>query len=351
MTASPRTNSTLLGHEKVERQIAEAVAAGHLPHGIILGGEWGIGKATLAFRLAKYLLSPEARLTGSLEIEPGSATARRVGAQSHGDLIVVERETDASTGKQARDVSVEDIRKVAPFLRLTASEGGWRIAIIDDASFLNRAGQNALLKILEEPPPRSVLILVCDRPGLLLPTIHSRCRLIRLAPLVPATLETLLRSHAPELDAEQRPAIVALAEGSLGRALRLVENDGLPLYGELAGLLETLPDPDWPAVHAFADRLGSPAAEPSYRLFTEFLSGWLTRLVRTGAGERVTDILPGDTAQRQRLLGLSGLDRWIDACENIAQRLTATDSANLDRRLAVWSVFETLARLGARSAA
>ena len=123
--------------------------------------------------------------------------------------------------------------------------------------------------------------------------------------------------------------------------------EGLPLYGDLVQLLDGLPRPDWQAIHGFADRLGGPLAEHSYRLFGEFLNGWLTRLVKSGAGQRPALILEREADIYDRLSRLAGLDRWLDACENIRQRLSATDSANLDRRLAVWSVFETLSSVGA----
>ncbi len=341
----PRANPLLLGHDETERLLVESFATGRLPHGIIFGGEWGIGKATLAYRFARYLLSPDLRKPDDLAVPLDSPAARRITAGSHGDLIVVERQTDATTGKQAKEVAVEDIRKIAPFLRMTASEGGWRVAIVDDASALNRAGQNALLKILEEPPPRTVLILISDRPGMLLPTIHSRCRLIRMGPLADSTLDRLLLDYVPELGEGQRQAVSRLAGGSIGRALRLVESEGVPLYQEMIGLLGSLPDPDWQTVHNFADRLASPACEPSYRLFAEFLPGWITQLVKTSAGEPARDEAESEAQIRCRLAGLTTLDRWIDACENINQRFAATDAANLDRRLAVWSAFETLARL------
>ena len=259
---------------------------------------------------------------------------------------MIERGVDA-TGKQAKEVSVSDVRKIAPFLRMTASEGGWRIAIVDDASSLNRAGQNALLKILEEPPPRTVLILVCDRPGMLLPTIHSRCRQIRMSPLNDATMTTLLQGFVPTLEARQRQAIIGLAEGSIGRALRLVENEGLPLYQEMIDLLGTLPNPNWQTIHGFADRLAAPAAEPSYRLFVEFLPGWITRLVKSFAGENPQDVLAAEPPLRHRLTGIAPIDRWMEACEAITQRFDATDAVNLDRRMAVWSAFETLSKLKA----
>jgi DNA polymerase-3 subunit delta' len=327
MIVAPRANPDLLGHEALEASLAAWVAAGRLPHALILGGDSGIGKATLAFRLAKYLLAnPASRDANTLAIDPASGASRRVASESHANLITVERHRDPETGKPSKEVAVEDVRKVESFMRLSAGEGGWRIAVVDEAAHLNRAGQNALLKILEEPPARTVLMLVCDRPGMLLPTIHSRCRLLRMAPLSTGIVSTLLTRYAPDVEPADRDLLADLSGGSIGRALDLADGEGLALYAETAALFEKLTRPDWTEIHGFADRLSAPAADRSYRLFGEFAPRWIMAQVRQGVAQRRGD-----------------LDRWIDACEKITQRLNATDAANLDRRLAVWSVFETMA--------
>jgi DNA polymerase-3 subunit delta' len=323
---APREASSVIGHAQVQADLLGWIEAGRLPPALILGGEAGIGKATLAFVLAKSLLESR-RDAQRLEVEPESGSARRVAMGSHGNVITVERQRDPDSGKPAKEIAVEDVRRIEAFLRLSANEGGWRIAIVDEAAHLNRAGQNALLKILEEPPERSVLILVCDRPGMLLPTIHSRCRLVRLKPLGDAEMAALLDVHAPDLDVPSRDMVVQLAEGSIGRALQLLDHDGVALYREIETLFRTLPRPDWSHVHAFADRLSAPAADAAYRLFGEFAPHWIMARVK-------------QTANAQG----GGLDRWVAACEKVTQRLASTDTANLDRKLAVWSVFETMAQ-------
>ena len=176
-----------------------------------------------------------------------------------------------------------------------------------------------------------MLVLVTDRPGALLPTVHSRCRPVRLRRLDDAVVDQLLVRFLPELDAGERRELGNLAEGSIGRALHLAEADGVALYRETTSLLERLPEVDWTVVHAFSERLGNAAAEQSYRLFAEFLRRWLVQLIRVAAASP-------STAAATRL------DRWVDACEKVGQRLSLTDSANLDRKLAVWATFEMLAQ-------
>jgi DNA polymerase-3 subunit delta' len=346
MIPSPRANPILLGHEDTERALRAAVEANRLPHALILSGEGGIGKATLAYRLVNFLFAPATRRAASLlGIDASGNSARRVAASSHGDLITIERREDDATGKLHKELVVEDIRRIAPFLRMTASEDGWRVAIIDDASAMNRAGQNALLKILEEPPPRSLLILIAERPGLLLPTIHSRCRMIHLASLSQQTLIDLLEKYSPDLSKTDRVAAARLAGGSIGKALQLIEEDGIAIYREVLRLLSTLPNCEWGDIHKFGEQLASPAAESSYRLFSEFLPAWLLRLVKAGAGMQQEPVLAEETRLWEKLTQSASLEHWVGACEKISHRLAATDHANLDRKLAVWSVFQTLAQV------
>ena len=332
-----------LGHENTEQTLLRMVATNRLPQALILAGPSGIGKATLASHLATYLLAkPTERQPDSLAVDPQSSTARQIAAQAHPGLLVIQRRTDEATGKLAKEVAVDDVRKIAPFLRLTASEGGWRVALIDNASALNRSGQNALLKILEEPPPRTLLILVADRPGVLLPTIHSRCFLLRLPALPDTAIDQLLQQAWPQLAVADRATLVKLAEGSMGRACRLHEEEGLALYQELGDLLAPLPQLDWPKLHGFAERLGNPSGETAYRLFVEFLPVWLLQLMRGALGQDEEG--HSEALQiRQKLVGLAPLDRWLAACDKIRERFVLTETANLDRKLAVLAGFEAMA--------
>jgi DNA polymerase-3 subunit delta' len=334
----------LRGHDDIEQALLRMVQTNRLPQALILAGPGGIGKATLAHRLATYLLSPAGeRDPDSLGIKAENLTARQIAAQAHPGLLALERHVDETSGKPAKEIAVDDVRKIAPFLHLTSSEGGWRIAIIDDASALNRSGQNALLKILEEPPARSLLILVADRPGALLPTIHSRSFLLRMPALPPELISALLAERFSQMSLEDRKILVDLAGGSMGRACRLYEEDGLALYREITDFIAPLPKLDWPKLHSFAERLGSPSGDTAYRLFAEFLPLWITHLLRERLGLVSAGAFSEEAQVRHKLAGLSTLDRWVAACDKITERFAVTDAANLDRKLAVLAGFETMA--------
>ena len=182
----PRANPDLLGHRDAEATILEAIRAGRMHHAWLITGPEGVGKATLAYRFARRLLAGQPRdpaAEPSLALEPADPVFRRVAAGSHADLLTIERMFNEKTKRMRTQIAVEDVRTINGFMSLTPAEGGWRVVIVDGAEELNQASANALLKILEEPPPRAILLLVCAAPGRLLPTIRSRCRRLRLTPL------------------------------------------------------------------------------------------------------------------------------------------------------------------------
>src|SRR5476649_154895 len=185
----PRETSVLFGHTEAEQALLASYKSGRIPHAWLIGGTPGIGKATLAYRLARFVLahpdpqSPAVQKAKSLAVDPENPVARRIAAQAQGDLLVLERTINEQTGKLYTVIRVDDVRRSVPFFGSTAGEGGWRIAIVDAIDDLQREGANALLKVLEEPPARTLLLLISHAPGRELPTIRSRCRRLLLRPL------------------------------------------------------------------------------------------------------------------------------------------------------------------------
>lgn len=353
---APRRNPGLVGHAAAERMLADTQRAGRLPHAILIGGPRGIGKATLAFRFARWLLAGggkgegEASLFGDapvahdLFLDPESPVFRRVAAGGHADLMTVERGWDKARKRLRGEIVVDDIREISHFLHMTSAEGGWRVVVIDGADEMNRNGANALLKILEEPPHGTVLLLVCHAPGRLLPTIRSRCRRLILEPLAGDEVESLIRVHEPGLPAADVAALAALSGGSIGRALDLSRAGGLDLYRRLIGLLTQLPRPDATALHQLADSLARADAADAYHTFVDLLLNWLEHNVTTlAAGDDGAEIVPGEAALRARLAQTARLDRWVDVWDNLRHGFARTDDLTLDRKQAVIEAFMALA--------
>jgi DNA polymerase-3 subunit delta' len=344
---TPRTNPDLLGHEAAEKALLADFNAGRLPHAIILAGLPGIGKATLAYRLARFLLSQEEQGAGlfgepekpaSLYIKPDHPVARRVSSGGHADLVVVEREFDEKKGRLKQDISAESVRKITPFLRKTAAEGGWRIVIVDSAEYLNRTSQNALLKILEEPPAKTVLILTTTQPGAFLPTIRSRCRMVQLNPLSDAAVNVLLDKYSPGLPADEKAALCRLSEGSIGRALQFHQDKGVALYKELLTAVSALPKLDLAKAHDLADKLSR--SEQQYDTARDILTGWCQRLARAQArGTALSDVLPGDAAIFQKISAQYPERHFLQTWEKMSQLFQQVESFTLDKRQALLGSF------------
>lgn len=352
---APRRNPELVGHGDAERTLLDAWNSGRLPHAWLIGGPPGIGKATLAFRFARFVLTQGAASTDgdglfgasapptSLRTDPADLVFRRVSSAGHADLLTVERQRDEKRDRLKRDIAVDDVRKIAPFLHRTAAEGGWRVAVIDGADRMNASGLNAVLKILEEPPPGALLLLVSDNPGGMLPTIRSRCRKLTLAPLAEETVVDLLGRYRPDLAEDARPALARLAEGSVGRAMALADAGGLDLYRQMVGLLSGLPRLDIPAAHAFADGLTRKQDDGLFETATELMVWWLARFARSQArGVWPAEVVPGEAALMTRLAGARGLDRWVEVWEKVQRLFARAESANLDRKQVVLNALLTL---------
>jgi DNA polymerase-3 subunit delta' len=349
----PRANPDLVGHDAAERALRHLYDLDRLPHAILLHGPRGVGKATLAFRFARFVLAGAAERSAEagtgLAIDPASGVFRRVMAGGHADLLTVERAWDPGRRRLRGEILVEDVREIAAFLRLTPAEEGWRIVVVDGAEEMNASAANALLKILEEPPRRALLLVVSHNPGRLLPTIRSRCRRLPLAALPLALVRQLLAHHRPGLAADEALAMAALSQGSIGRALELADAGGLGLYGSLLAVLSPLPAIDVPGLHAFADRLARPEAEDGYRTATELLTQFLARLA-AGMARRLpasggTEIVAGEGAIMRRLMDGAAPARWAQLVDELGRRFARTDDLNLDKKEALLGAVFAIARL------
>ena len=339
------------GHEDVEKILLGLVNSGAMPHALILAGPEGIGKSIMAYRLARYLLKhgagggePDSLFGGdevlaatSLDVAEDDPVFRKVASGGHPDFMAVSRAEDERKGGLKELLDIETIRKITPFLRMTASEGGWRVVLVDDADRMNRNAQNALLKILEEPPANTVLLLVTHRTGALIPTIRSRCRVVHFKPLETETLEELLKPAFPSLNRTDLKIIGAMAEGSLGRAIQLVEEGGMDALRDVISLLESWPEWNWTSIHQMSDRLGRQAGE--YKGFVFALCWLLENLTRDKARGVYETAELLEAAKLKAFQDHFSLGQLSGFCETVGQHFEQAERSNLDKKQAVLGVF------------
>lgn len=337
--AHPRDSAQVFGQDAAEAAFLAAFVAGRLHSGWLLSGPRGIGKATLAYRIAAFLLAQrpdEAGLFGappppqSLDVAPDDPDQRLIRSGAHPRLFVLRRGPNDTGNRLSATISVDRVRALKGFFQMSAVDGGHRVVIVDCADEMNPSAANALLKSLEEPPERVTQLLIAHQPARLLPTIRSRCRELRLAPLAPADLGRALAAQGTTADAMD--ALAVLAGGSVGDAIRLTRHDGLAIYAALVKLLDGLPRFDRPAALDLAESCTGKGAEARFPLVLDLLDLLLARLARAGLqGPPATQGAPGEA----RLLARLSPDdrtarRWAGLQQDLGQRARAGRAVNLD---------------------
>ncbi len=326
----PRATSVLYGHALAETALLAAYRSGRVPHAFLIAGPQGIGKATLAYRMARFVLAhpdPAARevqAASSLFVDAERPVARRIAAQAQPDLLVIER-TLNDKGVLHKQIAVDDIRKTVAFFGSTAGEGGWRIAIVDAVDELNKSGANALLKVLEEPPQRALLILVSHSAARVPATLRSRCRILTLRPLAEAEVAAAVAAATGSAgDDAELAAAAAAADGSVARALAFLDEGALALRQQALDLLDRLPALDGRALHALGEALAGTDPQP-LAAFVDTINAWLSR--------RLT----------REQNAIDRMARLADASESINRAARDAEIYNLERKPLVFSVFGLLA--------
>jgi DNA polymerase III subunit delta' len=342
-TSGPRREAAIVGHAAAERLLLESWRSGRLPHAWLLAGPKGIGKATLAFRFARAVLARDRRPglapPATLDVPPGHPVFARIASYGHGDLQTVERAYDEKKNRWREEIAVEDVRRLIAFFGLTASEGGYRVGIVDSCDELSRNAANALLKIVEEPPPLSLILLIAHTPGIVLPTIRSRCRLLQMAPLSESETAAVIGRQMSDLPDPERGQLARLAQGSPGRALSLAAAGGLELYRDLLTVLGTLGRLDLVQAIALADRMGRAANSEAFGALTELLTHWLAALIRGQSTGRVAGgALAEEDGTLRRLLGRGKASLWLDAWDTVTRLLATADNLALDRKQTLLNV-------------
>lgn len=336
----PRMTPVTYGHGAQEAAFLRAHATGRLHHAWMITGPKGIGKATLAWRLARFLLATPENDSGmftalppaSLDIPPENPVARRLLQLAEPRHFLLRRGPNDKESALSQVISVDEVRKMKSFFALSAADGGRRTAIIDSLDEMNASSANALLKLLEEPPANVTLLLIAHQPARLLPTIRSRCRELRLSPLGAQDLADALTQAGGEVAAENRAALAELSAGSVGEAFRLTNLDGIKLYAALMRLFSTLPRMDRPQALHLADLAAGKGQAETFDLLVTLIDLFLARTARQGAtGMRAPEAAPNEAALLARLAPYPDAARaWASLAQTLSSRARRGKAVNLD---------------------
>ncbi len=356
----PRDTRTIYGQDAARAGFLEAFNADRLHHGWLLTGPKGVGKATMAWQIARFLLATPKDDGGmfgdapmaaqSLHIDPEHPVARRIAAGSEPGLFAVRRPYDDKTKKLKSQITVDEVRKLKNFFALSSADGGRRVVIVDSADEMNVSAANALLKLLEEPPADTIILLISHQPSRLLPTIRSRCRELRFAPLGPDDMSNALAQA--EVEADASAAMAELSAGSVGEAIRLSQLGGMTIYAGLVDLFAGLPQIDRPKALKLAEIAAARGAAEQFELLLNLIDLFLMRLARTGATGQppLIEAAQGEGDLFLRLAPNAYKTRkWAEIAAEITSRSRHGQSVNLDPAAlvldTVWKIQET-AQLG-----
>ena len=358
----PRETQTLFGQTAAEAAFLAAHASGRLHHAWLITGPRGVGKATLAWRIARFLLAEEiaadaglfgaAEPANSLDIDADTPIARRITALSEPRLMLLRRPWDEKTSRLRQEITVDEVRRLRGFFGLSAAGGGRRVVLVDSADDLNPNAANALLKVLEEPPPGAVLLLISHQPAGLLPTIRSRCRMLRCTRLEPADMAAALSCAGLGTDGVDATALSALADGSVGSAIGLMAEDGLDIYHKLIALFDTLPRLDRSRALALSESAAGRGAETRFDMILGLCELALARLARHPFGPQ-THPIGTESATFARLCPDANASRlWANLHQTLGAIARQGRAVNLDPASLLLDMFlkinDTAASIAAR---
>ena len=321
-----------VGHRKTEALFLDAYRNNRLPHALLLTGSEGVGKATFALRAARFILShpdpssPAVIHARDLYVSPENAEAKLIAARSHSDLFFLETESEGEKKTKSGLIRVDDVRDMLSFFGSTAGKGGWKVAIIDSVDDLNRNSANALLKMLEEPPPRSLFLMVSHRPGKLMPTIRSRSQVYRFKDLSDDELHIILKQSAQGHAMETIESAAAYGQGSIKQSMKYLDEARLAMITDIEATLDRLPEIDRKHMLSMADHFSKKDGNDSFMVFLEVIENWIMRRCKENFSS------PGVNIEALTTL-------W----EKIQTQSRLVDIYNLDRRPFFLSLMNDLA--------
>ena len=356
----PRETQQLIGQSAAETAFLDAYKDDRLHHAWLITGPRGVGKATLAWRLARFLLTVPSDDGGmfdappppdSLETDPNHPVHARLAAMSEPGLFLLRRPYDEDKKRFKQFITVDEVRKLKGFFALSNTEGGRRIVIVDAADEMNTNAANALLKLLEEPPSDAILFLISHQPSRLLPTIRSRCRELRCTELGPDDMARALSGAGVEIGPDKN-ALAQLAGGSVGEAVRLINVDGLTLYKSLVDVAASFPRLDRPAALKLAETCGARGADAKYDLILRLFDLLLLRLSRAGVGAIETAAVAGELEMLAKLSpNQRAAQNWATLAADISARAGHGRAVNLDASSLILDILFAMNEMAAKTAA
>ncbi len=348
----PGEHQNLFGHDEAYKTLVDSFRKGKMHHSWLISGPRGIGKATLSLAAAGHILRNSDQSNASdnyLQSDNDDVVSSLIAKGGHPNILHLSRPYDGKTKKFMSALTVDEIRRTVSFFGTTRAQDNWRICIVDSADDMNASAANALLKILEEPPSRTVFFIIANSPGRLLPTIRSRCRHLPLRSLSNRNLQSALAAlgvDVSNINGNELQQICDLSGGSVRKALVLYKQDGLNLYSRFNDILATKDDqsPDWPQAHKMADELSRVNKDEHYRMLLEFASVFINDKLNTQASNASVKT---DSSHEEILAAqskLSALARMCEVWEKIASNATLVDSYNLDRKQVILNLFGSLAQ-------
>lgn len=332
----PRDTLALVGQQEAETDFLRVWESGRVPHAWLVTGPKGIGKATFAYRLARFLLA-ERKDGATLDVAMELPAVQRVQSRSHTDLLVLEN-------AEGGEINIEEAREVNEFLALTPAEGAWRVVIIDSIDAVNWRAANALLKIIEEPPARTIIFLISHNPGTLLPTIRSRCRVLKLKPLSNDNFARLVQEQAVGVDEETLAAYHILSGGSPGVASFLLEQEALALYHAFLDLFSSgKAAPEWHKAHALSDQLAGRQETARFEVAQYVLQYLFCQLIRVAGGQPVEEeLLDGEAQVLSHIATFHSVDEWLALWADASALLHDVKRIYLDRKQVLINIISAL---------
>ncbi len=321
----------LLGHDEALSQLFDGYRSGRMHHAWLLSGPRGIGKASLAVMFAKFLFSNPQRDNIARSFDPDTITPeahRQVAQGAHPQLLHLTRPWDQKGKRFKSQLSVEEIRRTQSFYGMTAGAGGWRVTIVDSIDDMNASAANALLKILEEPPRKSLFFVLSHATGRPLATIKSRCQQLPLQPLADHHIAEILGRFKIQASDADRQKAIQLSQGSVRRTIQLLESSMMKDYGIFETLMSrsaTGDGNDWSAAHKIAENLSRRGQEDAFHLFEDLVTGWI-----------------GDQVRKNQQSRPSELAGWADVWDKAIRSSKLADAFNLDKKQVILSLFGDL---------